>query len=114
MRIRMNDNLNYLQAKEVKFGDTLTILNPGIERPSKWLAKDKDGKEIPGKFKSEYIFDVDFNGDKKQLRMSYDSRVNMIKAFGEETESWVGKSVKLSVSNGTFGSSIILHPVVEE
>lgn len=107
MKIRFSGN--FLKADQVKKGEIVTILNAGEERTSKYTYED-------GNPKMEYVFEVDYNGDKKSLRMNATSRRAMVEAFGDETIGWIGKQAKLFTMPTPNGDKkmIVLDPVKEE
>ena len=53
---------------------------------------------------------VEIEGRKKRYRPNKDTIKNLIRAFGEETKSWLGKTLDLSVMTIAGKDSIIGSP----
>ena len=83
--------------QDAKSGDHITILDEGEE--GEW----------------GYVFKVSTPaGEEKQLRLNGTSLKNLINAWGDETEKWVGKSAKVIINTSfAFGKEtqyIVLTP----
>jgi hypothetical protein len=99
----------FLKADEVKKGETITILDPGVERESKFKYENGDSKV-------DYVFTVEYQGEQKKLTMNTASRRSMREAFSKDTLNWVGKQAKVFVMPTPKGDKkmIVLDPIIEE
>ena len=99
----------FLKTDEVKKGETITILDPGTEKESKYKYED-------GTPKIDYVFTVEYQGEQKKLTMNTASRRSMREAFGKDTVAWVGKQAKVFVMPTPKGDKkmIVLDPITEQ
>lgn len=68
---------------DIKDGDILTILDGGIT--------------ITGKFGEQEVFKVKASSKEGNLNFNQTSINNLIDAYGDETDNWRGKSIKVWV-----------------
>ena len=72
------------KTKDIKDGDMVTIENAGAV--------------ITGQYGNQNVFKVGLpNGEVKNLAFNQTSMNNLIDAYGEDTEEWVNKEVRLFV-----------------
>lgn len=96
------------KGEDYKDGDTLTVLNEGIETES---AFDPE--------KMQHVFLVKMpDGSEKSLAFNQTSINNMIDAFGPDSKNWVGKPIKVwlilqSVSGKMLKVTYLSHPLAE-
>lgn len=56
------------------------------------------GKEIEGEFGIQYVFEIEVpSGEKRNLSFNATSRRKLIEVYGEDTEQWIDKEVKVWV-----------------
>ena len=104
--MKLNDNTNWLSAKNCEEGDVVTFLNEGEWRESTKFTYD-DGNPV-----KQLVFNVKHKDEEKRLTLIKPSRTAMIEAFGNDTVEWVGKQAKISLALNTQGTkSIILMPL---
>lgn len=83
----------WLKVKEdFDDGDTLTI-------------KD-EGQEVEGTFGLQTVFAVASANKEGNLALNQTSQNNLVDAFGEDTEKWVGKRVKVFVIKQRVGDGL--------
>lgn len=66
---------------DVRDGDIITILD--------------GGKVVPGQYGEQNVFTIKTRNGDKGLALNQVSQNNMIEAFGENTDGWVNKTVKV-------------------
>ncbi len=103
---------NWLKSENVKSGDTLTFLNGGeIVTSGKYTYTD-------GTPKKDLVFKVTHNGAEADFTMNATNKKTLIASFGDETDSWIGKSVKVDVANvmvsGAMKKSIVIQGAVDK
>lgn len=55
---------------------------------------------------------VNFKGVNKALVVNHTNRVAMIRAFGNETDGWIGRTVRIEVTSRTYKGRPILSTTV--
>lgn len=103
----INDG-KYVSAKTAKTGESVRILDEGsIQENTKYKYDD-------GSPRMDYIFTVEYNGEKSLLRMNKASRTACVEAWGKDTVLWVDKIAHLFVMPTPNGGEkmIILQPVI--
>ena len=109
--MKLAQKRNWLKSENVKAGDTITFLNGGeIVTSGKYTYTD-------GTPKKDLVFKCTHNGAEVDFTMNATNKKTLIAAFGDETDNWAGKSVKLDVANvmvsGSLKKSIIVQGAVD-
>lgn len=109
--MKLQAKRNWLKSENVKSGDTLTFLNGGeIVTSGKFTYGD-------GTPKKDLVFKATHNNVEVDFTMNATNKKVLIASFGDETEAWIGKSVKLDVANVMIGGvtkkSIIVQGTVD-
>ena len=68
---------------DIKEGDLITILN--------------GGETVAGEFGDRSVFKVKVSSGEKNLSFNQTSINNLISAYGDDTQNWVGKEVKVFI-----------------
>lgn len=113
--MKLTNGSNYLKADKVEKGTVITFLDAGaIEISDKYRYKNEDGTD--GDFRKSLIFGVTYKGENKKLRVNTSSKIALIEAFGEDTDSWVGKNATIHVLPTPNGGNkmIVLDPIVSK
>ena len=100
---------NYLKSEDVKQGDLITFLDGGALVPSaKYTYED-------GTPRKDLLFKVKHNEVEKDLRMNATNKKILVKAFGDETDIWIGKQAKLATADimvsGKLMKTIMISPI---
>ena len=99
----------WLKGDNVQKGEAVTFKDAGTVQMSDRY-KYEDG--TPQK---QLVFKVDFKGEDRQLRVNFQSRINLIEAWGDETELWVGKKARINLVPTPQGKkSIVLEADLDE
>ncbi len=109
--MKLQAKRNWLKSENVKSGDTLTFLSGGEIVPSgKYTYED-------GTPKKQFVIKLTHNGAEADFTVNATNKKILIASFGDETDSWVGKSVKVDVANvmvsGSMKKSIIVQGSVD-
>jgi hypothetical protein len=100
---------NWLKSEDVKQGDLITILNEG-----EWVASAKF-TYTDGTPRKDFLLKVKHNDVDKDMRLNATNKKLLIKAFGDETSAWVGKSAKLNTADimvsGKLMKTIMMQPI---
>lgn len=84
--------------------DILVILDAGNVVPNKFYNPDKKGSE-----KEQYVFKMrNAKGEEFNLGFNRRSRNYLAEAYGENTDNWVGKNVKVWIMEAPTGLYAIL------
>lgn len=107
--VKLTTAKNWLKSENVKSGDLITFLDEGQIVPSaKYTYED-------GTPRKDFILKVKHNDVDCDLRLNATNKKILIKAFGEETADWVGKTAKLTTADimvsGKLMKTIIMQPV---
>lgn len=100
---------NYLKSEEVKAGDIITFLDEGsIVASAKYTYEN-------GEPKKDFLLKVKHNDVEKDMRLNATNKKVLIKAFGDETTEWIGKTAKLATADimvsGKLMKTIVMSPV---
>jgi len=88
MKLEIKDSNSFLRAKDVKEGDIVVLLNEGEVR---------DADFGTGKSRKVVEFEVEHNKINKTWTTNKTTLKNFVKAYGDDTNKWIGKKVKLSL-----------------
>ena len=99
---------NYLKSEDVKQGDIITFLDEGALVPSaKYTYTD-------GTPRKDFLLKVKHNDVEKDMRLNATNKKLLIKALGDETSAWIGKTAKLTTAdimvNSKLMKTIIMSP----
>ena len=100
---------NYLKSEDVKQGDIITFLDGRALVPSaKYTYED-------GTPRKDLLFKVKHNDAEKDMRMNATNKKILVKAFGDETDVWVGKTAKINTADimvsGKLMKTIMISPI---
>ncbi len=100
---------NYLKSEDVKQGDIITFLDEGaLVASAKYTYED-------GTPRKDFLLKVKHNDVEKDMRLNATNKKIMIKAFGDETSAWVGKTAKINTADimvsGKLMKTIMMSPV---
>jgi hypothetical protein len=107
--MKLTETKNWLKSEDVKQGDQITILDGGAYVPSaKYTYED-------GTPRKDFLIKVKHNDTDKDMRINATNKKVLIKAYGNETENWMGKICSLDTANimvsGKMMKTIIITPV---
>ncbi len=110
--MKLQAKRSWLKSDNVKSGDNLTFLNGGeIVVSGKFTYAD-------GTPRKDLVFKATHNGAEVDFNMNATNKKTLIAAFGDETDQWIGKTVKLDVANVMIGGqtkkSIIVQGAVDK
>jgi len=109
MKLEIKDSNSFLRAKDVKEGDVVVLLNAGEVR---------DADFGTGKSRKVVEFEVEHNKINKIWTVNKTTLKNFIKAYGDDTNKWVGSEVKLSLVKvnvrGEIKDSIVGYALQEK
>lgn len=98
----------YLTSKMVKTGEIIKFLDEG-----QWVENTKYLKP-DGSPSNSFMMGCEYKGEKKQVKITVNSRESIAPVWGYDTKSWIGKNVSITVvpvpQGGKF--SIWLQPVL--
>ena len=101
---------NFLKASDVQEGDEITFLNEG-----EWV-ENRKFTNSDGTAKQQCIFQVDYQGETKDLAINSTSRNTLILHFGKETKDWVNKKAKIQLVKqnvaGSLKDVLYLDPII--
>lgn len=100
---------NWLKSEDVKQGDLITFLNEG-----EWVASAKY-TYADGTPRKDFLLKVKHNDADKDMRLNATNKKVLIRAFGEETKDWVGKTAKITTADimvsGKMMKTMIIAPI---
>lgn len=98
---------NYLKGDNVRDGDSIKFLDEGEIQTSDTF-KYKDGNPV-----KSLVFKVEYKGEEKQMKVTMQSKVALIDAWGDETKGWIGKIATIFVFPTPDGTkkTIVLKPL---
>lgn len=107
--VKLSTAKNYLKSENVKQGDVITFLDEGALVPSaKYTYND-------GSPRKDFLLKVKHNDQECDMRLNATNKKLLIKAFGDETAEWIGKTAKLSTADimvsGKLMKTIIMQPI---
>ena len=107
--MKLSTAKNYLKSEDVKQGDLITFLNEG-----EWVASAKY-TYADGTPRKDFLLKVKHGESEKDMRLNATNKKLMIKAFGEETKDWIGKTANLTTADimvsGKLMKTIMISPV---
>lgn len=100
---------NWLKSDNVKQGDLITFLDEGALVPSaKYTYND-------GTPRKDFILKVKHNDQECDMRLNATNKKILIKAFGDDTLLWIGKTAKISTAdimvNSKMMKTIVMSPI---
>src|SRR3990167_7820240 len=84
------ENKKYLKSQDVKGGEFITFKNSG-----EWI-ENKKFTYPDGTPRQDFVIKVEINEQERDLRLNKTNRDLLIKVFGNDTDNWVGQTVKLN------------------
>lgn len=99
---KVNAGGQFIDKKEdIKDGDIITILNGGVEHESE--------------FGPKMGFLLETSKGERVMDLNQTTQNNLVDAFGEETNDWVGKKVKVVIVRGMVSGKMqnivyLAHP----
>ena len=95
----------WLKAKELQPGDKARIVSE-----ADWVKGEYNGQEV-----SQYLCEVDYNGERRKLKITMASCEALAPVYGKDSKEWVGKEVGLEaikvMVGGTIKQSIFVTPI---
>ncbi len=100
---------NWLKSEDVKQGDLITFLDEGaFVASAKYTYSD-------GTPRKDFLLKVKHNEVEKDMRLNATNKKLLIKAFGDDTADWVGKTAKLNTADimvsGKMMKTIVISPL---
>ena len=95
MKLQKKENAGgqFIDKKaDIKNGDIVTILNGGVEHE--------------GQYGVQFGLLINTKNGERVLDLNQTTKNNLIDAFGDETESWIGKEVKVWVIRAMVGGKM--------
>ena len=103
--MKLGDNSKWLSAKACAENDIVKFLDSGEWIESRKYTYD-DGNPV-----NQLVFKVLHEGEEKKLGVIVASRTNLINAWGNDTDEWIGKEAIINLAlNNKGGKSILLSP----
>jgi len=100
---------DYIKSTEVQTGDMIKFLNEG-----EWIESQKY-KYQDGNPRFDFVVNVEYNQAEKKLRLNATNRTNLINAWGQDTEKWIGKQAKIEAMaclvGGKMSKTIVVTPL---
>ncbi len=107
--MKLSTAKNWLKSEDVKQGDLVTFLDEG-----QWVASAKY-TYADGTPRKDFLLKVKHNDVDKDMRLNATNKKILIKAFGDETFSWIGKQAKLATADimvtGKLMKTIMISPI---
>ena len=107
--MKISSAKNWLKSEDVKQGDIITFLSEG-----EWVASAKY-TYADGTPRKDFLLKVKHGEVDKDMRLNATNKKILIKAFGDETKEWIGKTAKLAIADimvsGKLMKTIIISPV---
>ena len=91
--MKISSAKNWLKSEDVKQGDIITFLSEG-----EWVASAKY-TYADGTPRKDFLLKVKHGEVDKDMRLNATNKKILIKAFGDETKEWIGKTAKLSTAD---------------
>ena len=105
--VMLDQSGNYLKVEDVKDGELVTFKDGGT-----WTESSKYNYD-DGNPKQDFVMTVEHNGAEYKLRVGKFSRDELVPAYGNDTEHWIGKQAMITIE--TYRSlnkkGIILTPI---
>jgi len=105
--MKLGGNKNWLKSADMKGGEVVTFTTSG-----EWV--ESTFKNPDGSLKNQFVIGVNVNGQDKDMSLNKTNRTELIKAFGDETADWVGRSATINkmkvMVSGEVKDTIILVP----
>lgn len=101
--MKLNSASSLLKADAFKTGDVIKVLDAGRITFSE-VYKYDDGNP-----KKNYVFKVLHQGKEAEMNFNKFSRDNLIEALGDDTDTWVGQSLRVEVE---FNRSLKVNQVI--
>ena len=99
---------NRLSTKDIAAGDMLVITGPG--KLVNFNQKDAQNRIVEVKTKIELIFTLP-DGTQKTWALNNKSSKNLVKAWGDNSDAWDGKTVMVAIEDSPqYGEFIVLFP----
>lgn len=107
--MKLTQTKNWLKSEDVKQGDLITFIDGGAYVPSaKYTYED-------GTPRKDFLIKVTHNNIEKDFRINATNKKLLIKAFGDETNEWAGKTAKLATADimvsGKLMKTIMISPI---
>lgn len=100
---------NYLKTENIKQGDIITLLDEG-----QFVASAKYTYEN-GEPRKDFLLKVKHNDSEADMRLNATNKKVLVKAFGDETKEWVGKTIRLTTADimvsGKMMKTIVMAPI---
>lgn len=99
---------NFIKGENARDGEIVKFLDEGEIQTSDTF-KYKDGNPV-----KSLVFKVVYKGEEKQMKVTMQSKVALIDAWGDETKLWIGKMATIFVFPTPDGQkkTIVLKPLV--
>ena len=95
---------NILGSKHVKNGDTVKFTTAGGWEEEKF--KEQEARQV---FKIGCL--LNGQSDEKVVKLTKASRTQLIEAWGNDTDKWIGQSAQIMLIPTEKGKSILLTPI---
>lgn len=107
--VKLSTAKNYLKSENIKQGDLIKFLDEGALVPSaKYTYND-------GTPRKDFLLKVEHDGQECDMRLNATNKKILIKAFGDETSAWVGKTAKVNTADimvsGKMMKTIVISPI---
>ena len=95
----------WLKAKELQVGDKAVIVTE-----ADWVKGEYNGQET-----NQYICEVEYNGERRKMKMTMASCEELSPAYGKDSKEWIGKEISLEaikvMVGGNLKQTILATPV---
>jgi len=95
--VLLREGGKWIRSADVTTGETITIKDWGEWRESTQF-KYKDGNP-----KMDFVIMVSHSGEEKQMRLNATNRDVLKKAYGKDTNKWLGKSATIEKMKALIG-----------
>ena len=103
----LGDSKDYLRAKDVTNGDTITFKDEGA-----WVENARY-KYPDGKPRQDFVITITHNDVEKSMRLNQTNRKALIQALSKDTAEWVGKTVNLNKIKAMVAGKVMDSILIE-
>ena len=101
MKLSIEKKIGGAYARKEDYEYEGTKFKADIQNGDKVVIKSA-GTEVTGQFGDQTVFVIETRNGDKNFPLNQSSINVLVEAFGEDTEKWVGKSVKVLTKKGVF------------
>lgn len=96
--MKLSSGHKFLKASDTPNGSLITVKNEG-----EWIISTRF-KYPDGNPQQQFVIEVEYQGERRRLTLNKGNREILIKAWGNDTQVWVGKEMRLNIFLALVGS----------